>query len=1063
MAPTSFSNTYTGGADSKHAHETDNDDAAKDAAGQAANMYAGLGATTAATTAVTTTADQQASTTSLLKEDGVTPYWVDADYGYDPAKPRKPNMRELSEAIGGKALEDMTPEEYKAATSQSSSLLYGVVGSNQETRNWNDIMNEGVDSPGKLVAAAQIATSQMYGGTTVKYQSGGYQTGDDGKPVMDAGGKPKMLPPSLYIMGGNGTLLTSLSSNADSMSNMLQNFGVRDTNWITEASSAMDAKTLTQYQPSFDSLKTSYNPWADYEYMWDKNFVSGISPFQDPFKINEVTGAQSAVEEKTGVDQTITAPVVEPVTQVTDTTYEGTPQAAAAVPVNQNLFTPNPTTVSGQPVAVGATGTGVYPMAPVTGTMSTPLQTSGLSAVPQTIQTMPDYTGTSTSNLSSQSQQGFGGQRTYGDAFGTNITVTVDGSGKPLTYVPPGYDPVQGQNKGGAVQGYAEGGTVDSALVKIARMNGFGGNDIDSAKAFMNSSEGLRRKARAVGVAMSKGGYINKGYAEGGLSTPEAMKAAQESLVSQTMQPMQAPVTYIQPQAADFIAPTAGQTTPVAPMAQAATVGNVQQSMMPMMSDANTAAFAPAYAGVQAETAGMQAAQGTVSPESQVTAAQQLTSGVTGMTAAQGAATMVMAPAAREIQDGELISGVADAEKAALFNEQIQAATATPTKQATVQGQLEGLMQQFEGGNTPAWAAGSMRTAMSTLSARGLGASSMAGQAVIQAAMEAALPIAQMDAQVQAQFEGQNLSNRQARAMLSAQQRSQFLGMEFDQDFQARVANSARVGDIANMNFTAEQNIALENSRAVNTMNLNNLSNRQSMTLAEAAAIANLDMANLNNRQQAAVQNAQNFMQVDMANLSNNQQTAMFKSQQNIQALFTDQAAENAAAQFNASSENQTNQFFANLSSQTGQFNASQQNAMDQFNVNSVNALREFNSEIQQQRDLFNAQNGLVIAQSNAQWRQNLSTLNNTAQNESNRTFAQTINALTSTNLDQIWQRERDIMSFAFGAAESAADRAANIAIAKLTAEEQAKLQDSIGKGKLGAIAFQAVLGKWLG
>jgi len=83
-------------------------------------------------------------------------------------------------------------------------------------------------------------------------------------------------------------------------------------------------------------------------------------------------------------------------------------------------------------------------------------------------------------------------------------------------------------------------------------------------------------------------------------------------------------------------------------------------------------------------------------------------------------------------------------------------------------------MAQFEGGETPAWAAGSMRNAMAVLSARGLGASSLAGQAVIQAAMESALPIAQIDAQVQAQFEGQNLSNRQQRAMLAAQQIKHF-------------------------------------------------------------------------------------------------------------------------------------------------------------------------------------------------------------------------------------------------------------------------------------------------
>ena len=128
---------------------------------------------------------------------------------------------------------------------------------------------------------------------------------------------------------------------------------------------------------------------------------------------------------------------------------------------------------------------------------------------------------------------------------------------------------------------------------------------------------------------------------------------------------------------------------------------------------------------------------------------------------------------------------------------------------------------------------------------------------------------------------------------------------------------------------------------------------------------------------------------------------------------------------------------------------------MDQFNVNSVNALREFNSQIQQQRDLFNAQNGLVIAQANAQWRQNLATLNTAAQNESNMAFAQTINALTSTNLDAIWQRERDIMSMAFQVSEGNAERANSIILQKMAAdasidvaELQAKIKAAEQEGK---------------
>lgn len=498
-------------------------------------------------------------------------------------------------------------------------------------------------------------------------------------------------------------------------------------------------------------------------------------------------------------------------------------------------------------------------------------------------------------------------------------------------------------------------------------------------------------------------------------------------VLEQTMQPTQADVSYIAPTADQDIDPTAGQVSTTAPTAEVATVDTTAQATMPITAPAATYGAAAVAPEVGKVTAGMQPVEGEVSQEAQVTAAQQHESAVSGMQAAQGAANIMQNPVQREIQQGELVSGAADAQKAAQFTEQVQAATATPTSQATVQGQLEGLMQQFEGGATPAWAAGAMRNATAAMAARGLGASSMAGQALVQAAMESALPIAQADAQTVAQFEAQNLSNRQQRAMLAAQQRATFMGQEFDQAFQARVQNSARIGDIANMNFTAEQNIALENSRAVNTMNLANLGNRQAMVMAEAAALSQLDMSNLNNRQQAAVQNAQSFMQMDMTNVANAQQTALFKAQQNVQALFTDQAATNAAAQFNASSENQTNQFFSQLSSQTSQFNTAQANAMSQFNVDATNSIRQFNANLQNQRDQFNANNGLVVAQANAQWRQNIATLNTAAQNESNMNYAKTINSLTSSNLDQIWQRERDLMQYNFTTAESAKDRALSI------------------------------------
>ena len=62
------------------------------------------------------------------------------------------------------------------------------------------------------------------------------------------------------------------------------------------------------------------------------------------------------------------------------------------------------------------------------------------------------------------------------------------------------------------------------------------------------------------------------------------------------MQPTQAPVSYIQPEAADFVPVDAGQATPIAPYAEAATVGTVQQADQQVTPTAADYDFTPAYA-----------------------------------------------------------------------------------------------------------------------------------------------------------------------------------------------------------------------------------------------------------------------------------------------------------------------------------------------------------------------------------------------------------------------------------------------------------------------------------
>jgi len=608
-------------------------------------------------------------------------------------------------------------------------------------------------------------------------------------------------------------------------------------------------------------------------------------------------------------------------------------------------------------------------------------------------------------------------------------------------------------------------GFKPQAMERIAGTLGYKG-DMGKFKDFLAADTEAQSKFNSFqnkAIQMMNGGMVRKQYAEGGTVTEEEKKAVVPDSIGQTtVNRMQGPAlpiggiataTGTVAQGSQDLATGAGQVGTTSPTATA-TQGAVQQAMADPRTDVSTIAPVTTAGTVEGVLDQTGTAEGTVSDQAQVTGQQQTETAVSTVDAAQGTSLKMDNPVQRELQAGEIIEPAANAEKASKFTEQIQAATATPTDQATVAGQLDKLMADFEGGETPAWAAGALRNATAQMAARGLGASSMAGQALVQAAMEAALPIASADAQTVAGFEIKNLSNRQERAMLSAQQRATFMGMEFDQGFQSRVANAAKVSDIANINFTAEQQVALENSRAANTMNLSNLSNKQALTMAEASSLANLDMANLSNRQSAAVMNAQSFLAMDMTNLANQQQTEMFKAQTRTQSLFTDQAADNAAKQFNATSENQSDQFFANLKTQTSQFNTTQANAMSQFNAGEENAVNKFNTEIANQRDQFNAQNGLVIAQSNAVWRREIATAATAAVNRANELNAASVLDMSNQAYSNLWQEHADMMEWAWTSSDNERDRQNAVTLSHLaagqarsTAEYQADVASSSAIG----------------
>ena len=237
---------------------------------------------------------------------------------------------------------------------------------------------------------------------------------------------------------------------------------------------------------------------------------------------------------------------------------------------------------------------------------------------------------------------------------------------------------------------------------------------------------------------------------------------------------------------------------------------------------------------------------------------------------------------------------------------------------ATVQGQLARLMTQFEDGKIPAFAAGAVRTAEQRLASRGMGASSMAGAAIVQAAMEASTPIAAADAETYRRMQELNLNNRQQAEVLNSQMALQLDLANLNNEQQARVTNSTnRVQSL----FTDQS--------AVNTARQFNATNDQ--------------------------QNDQFF-----ASLFND--VAKFNTAQTNGLRQFNAGQENAIEQFNSTMANNRDQFNVKNSIVIDQANAVYRRQVNTSNTAIANAEAEYNT-----RNLFNisqnAQNRLLQEQ----------------------------------------------------------------------------------------------------
>src|SRR5210317_154642 len=391
-------------------------------------------------------------------------------------------------------------------------------------------------------------------------------------------------------------------------------------------------------------------------------------------------------------------------------------------------------------------------------------------------------------------------------------------------------------------------------------------------------------------------------------------------------------------------------------------------------------------------------------------------------------------------------------------------------EEALVSTQINGLLEGMENGEIPIWARPAVASVEAMLAQRGMSASTVGRDALLNAIMTSALPIAQSNAQAIQASVSQQKSIEATAALKDAEMAQQTAMFNAQNVFQMDMAQ-----------FSADQQRAINNSKFLQTASLQNATASQQAVMQDAILMSQMNLAEADQNTKLAITNAQAFLQMDMANLNNAQQASMLKSQQIQQRLLSNQSAENAAAQFNATSQNQVNQFMESIKQQNEQYNASQLNAMNQFNSQQENAAearranREAQAEIieaqlqtdvekftaQQEfaREQFNVQNATAIAQSNVEWRRKANTADTAAENAIAQKNAQNVFQLTAAANNFLWQELRDEADFEFKRWDNDQQRKASLLIAALGNEAGVGKQD-VWDDSLSSIT--SILDNWL-
>jgi hypothetical protein len=484
-------------------------------------------------------------------------------------------------------------------------------------------------------------------------------------------------------------------------------------------------------------------------------------------------------------------------------------------------------------------------------------------------------------------------------------------------------------------------GFKPSGMQKIADSMGFQGNMQDFQKFLQDNPDRQSEMMRYQDMArkMVEGGYVNK-MSKGG-SAKKDIRDISSSMVTNPKLPAGAKVTPYGIPTGDkgqMIDRGSGQVTGTrrartekAATAKAEAAGKRRATIQPFGFDPRRQQSLISRSGqpffeqdiddpnvrgtttmdadtsidkVTAVTDALEAAQTDPNdPRAKVNAQAATKSLVGDLEAAQGTGIILNNPMQREIQQGELISGVADATKAAKFTEQVQAATATPTENLSNRQQR-----------------------------------------------------AMLAAQQRATFMGMEFDQAFQARVQNASRIADAANMNFTAEQQIALENSRIANTMELANLGNRQAKVMAEAASLANLDTANLNNRQQAQVMNAQNFMQRDLANLSNQQQAEIFRTQQRVQslftdqaavnaAEQFNATSENQTKQFFAQLDTQV-----------SQFNAAQEN------TEVQNQRDQFNANNRLVIDQANAQWRRQIATADTAAINRANEINAQNLLGIS-----------------------------------------------------------------------------------------------------